>query len=378
MLAAVSAAAQVGRSASADEEPFLVQNIPSVFGASKYEQRVSEAPASVTLITSEEIKKYGYRTVADILRSVRSFYVIYDRNYSFVGTRGFGRLGGYNNRLLFLIDGLRYNDNIFDGALIGTDFVLDVDLIDRIEIIRGPASSLYGTSAFFGVVNIITKRGRDYRGTELAGAGATRRTGDARATYGDRLENNDELLLSASVYASGGNRNLYYPEFDAPATNNGVAHDVDGDKSRSFYTKYSTRRFDLQAAAATREKDIPTGSYGAIFNDPRNRTIDENMFLDLRYEHDLDAARSVSGRLHFNRYDYDGNYAYAGQPINRDIAHGEWWGGEAKLTQKLWERHRLIVGAEYQDNIRQDQYNADSVVPGRQAQLAGLGRLCAG
>ena len=61
----------------------LTQEIPSVFGASKYEQKVTEAPSSVGIVTAEEIKDFGYRTLGDILRSVRGFYVAYDRNYSY-------------------------------------------------------------------------------------------------------------------------------------------------------------------------------------------------------------------------------------------------------------------------------------------------------
>ncbi len=130
------------------DETLLFQDIPSVFGASKYEQKVSEAPSSISIVTAEDIKKYGYRTLADILRSVRSFYISYDRSYSYAGARGFGRPGDYNSRILVLIDGHRSNDNVYDGALLGTEGVIDVDLIDRVEIIRGPGSSLYGSNAF--------------------------------------------------------------------------------------------------------------------------------------------------------------------------------------------------------------------------------------
>ena len=89
-----------------------------------------------------KFKRYGYRTLADILRSVRGFYVTNDRNYSYLGVRGFSRPGDYNARILLLVDGHRLNDNIFGAALIGTEFPLDVDLIERVEIIRGPSSSL--------------------------------------------------------------------------------------------------------------------------------------------------------------------------------------------------------------------------------------------
>src|SRR5215510_5375492 len=63
--------------------------VNSVYSASKYLQKVTEAPSSVNIVTADEIKKYGHRTLADILRSVRGFYVVYDRNYSYIGTRGF-------------------------------------------------------------------------------------------------------------------------------------------------------------------------------------------------------------------------------------------------------------------------------------------------
>ena len=128
---------------------------------SKFEQRVVEAPASITIITSDDIKKFGYRNLPDILRSVRGLYVNYDRNYNYLGFRGFSRPGDYDTRILVLIDGHRLNEAIFDSPGSGGDFILDVDLIDRVEVIRGPSSSLYGSSAFMGIINIKTKRGKD-------------------------------------------------------------------------------------------------------------------------------------------------------------------------------------------------------------------------
>ena len=73
-----------------------------------------------------------------MLRSVRGFYTTYDRNYSYVGIRGFARPGDYNTRVLLLVDGHRLNDGIYDMAPIGTDFPIDVSLIERVEVIRGP------------------------------------------------------------------------------------------------------------------------------------------------------------------------------------------------------------------------------------------------
>lgn len=137
----------------------LVQiEIPTVIGASKYEQSSSRAPSSVSVITAAEIKSYGWLKLSDILRSVRGFVAINDRNYEFLTVRGFGLPGDYTSRMLLLIDGLRINDSLYQQAAVGGDFPLDVDLIDRVEIIRVPGSALYGSSAFFGVINVISKK----------------------------------------------------------------------------------------------------------------------------------------------------------------------------------------------------------------------------
>src|SRR5580704_4477843 len=77
-------------------EELMSIEIDSVSSASGFKQKVTEAPASVTVITSEDIQRYGYRTLADILRNVRGFYVSNDRNYSYLGVRGFGLPGDYN------------------------------------------------------------------------------------------------------------------------------------------------------------------------------------------------------------------------------------------------------------------------------------------
>ena len=136
-----------------------------VYSASKHLQAASDAPSSVTVVTADEIQKYGYRTLADILKTVPGFFVTNDRNYSSVGVRGFARPGDYNTRILLLVDGHRLNDNVYDEAMIGTEFPINIDLIQRVEVIRGPVSSLYGSNALFAVINIITRRGAGYQWT---------------------------------------------------------------------------------------------------------------------------------------------------------------------------------------------------------------------
>ena len=343
--------------AAAGDERLLFQEIPSVAGASKYEQKVTEAPSAVSIITAVDIKKYGYRTLADLLRSVRSFYVTYDRNYSYVGARGFGRPADYNTRVLVLIDGHRANDNVYDGAYLGTESIVDIDLVDRVEVIRGPGSSLYGSNAFFAVVNVITKRGRDLKGGEVSAEAGSFDTYKGRATYGDRFKNGVEALFSGTGYDSKGQR-LYYPEYDAPATNNGVTDNTDYDRFQSFFAKLSHHDLTLTGAYLSRAKGIPTGAFGTDFNDPRNKTKDERAYLDLKYERSLSARTEITARIYYDRYRYEGDYLYSGV-TNKDIGSGDWLGAEVRVVRNYFEKHRVIAGAEYQGNLRQDQENYD-------------------
>lgn len=204
-------------------EELMQVEVETVYAASRQKQKVTEAPASITVITSDEIQKYGYRTLAEVLRSVRGFFVTYDRNYNYIGVLGFNRPGDYGSRVLLLIDGHRVNDNIFDSAFTGTESPLDLDLIDHIEVIRGPNSSLYVASAFLGVINVVSKRGRMVGNPEMSTEGGSFGSYKGRASYGESFNNGLEMLLSGSYYSSQGPHRLYFPEYDSPATNHGIA-----------------------------------------------------------------------------------------------------------------------------------------------------------
>jgi outer membrane receptor protein involved in Fe transport len=337
--------------------------VDTVYAASKYTQKVTKAPSLVTIITADEIRKYGYRTLLDILQSVPGFYETYDRNYGYVGVRGFGRPGDYNSRILVLIDGHRLNENVYDSFGAGTTFPLDVDLIKKIEIVRGPGSALYGSNALFAVINVITKNGQDYRGLELSGELGSLDTERSRATYGNVFDNGLNLLISGTYYDRDG-ETLYYREFDDPSTNNGrVRNDDDGFKS--FFVKTSISDFTLTAAHVRREKGIPTAPWGTVFGDRGTRTWDYSDLIGLTYQHDFPDDLSIHAQLSYNRYDYHGDYVYddgAGPYINKDSSIGDWWVSELQLTKKLSERHKLISGVEAQYNVRQDQKNWDTEV----------------
>ncbi|MEO8053359.1 MAG: TonB-dependent receptor [Acidobacteriota bacterium] len=347
-------------------EELMSVRIDSVYGASGFKQKVTEAPASVTIVSAEDIQKYGYRTLADILRNVPGFYVTYDRNYSYLGVRGFGLPGQYNNSIALLIDGHRLNDNIYDGNLIGTDFPLDVDLIERVEVIRGPNSSLYVASAFLGVINVVTKRGYDIPAMSVAGDVASHGTYQGRLTYGNKFKNGLDLLLSSSFQYSHGQDRLFFKEFDAPTTNSGIAVNADDDQFHQFFGALSWGDFKLQGVLGSRDKGIPTAPFGSAFNVTDTRTIDARGYLDLKYERKLGRGWSLVSRTYYDLYNNDGTYVYdysaLGGPsrvLNKNFAHGKWWGENVTFSKQLLARQRVSVGTEFQDNFQQDQGNYD-------------------
>jgi len=350
-----------------DIEQLLEIDVKSVYGASKYVQKITEAPSSITVITAADIRHYGYRTIGEILNSARGMFYTYDCNYARIGTRGFIRPGDYNARLQVLIDGHRVNENIFSGVGMGTDFILDIDLIQRVEIIRGASASIYGNNAFLGVVNIVTISGEGVSGTQIPLEAGSQSTYRGRITYGTRRPNGLDFLVSGSGMTSAGNKTIYYPEYDDPATNDGIARKVDDDRSASGFWRIAWKNLSFDAAVSTRTKQIPTGSFGRVFNHPGNKTRDLYSFLSADYEQSLARNTRWITRLFYDRYEYEGSYVYdnadpSDPPLivkNRDLATGAWFGVESYTTTTLADRFVFSSGGEVRYNSLQDQRNFD-------------------
>lgn len=319
--------------------------------AAKYAQTVSEAPASVSVITAHEIEQYGYRTITEALSHLPGFYVSNDRNYSYIGVRGFSRPTDYNNRILMLLNGHTVNENYFDGAI--TETLPDLDVVERLEIIRGPGSALYGSSAMFAVVNVVTKTGRSLdKFTTRAGV-ASYGARTASADFGRELADGLDILLSGSWGDSKGH-SLYFAEYDDPSTNGGVSEDLDWEEYYRLYGKVSFKGFTLSAMKTSRTKGIPTAPWGVLFNNPGARTHDAQAFAELRFDRDLGADKDIVLRGYFDSFSYEGAYPYdpADGGVFWDENRGRWAGAEAQFRWDPVAADRIKVGVEYRRHLR--------------------------
>ena len=158
----------------------------------------------------------------------------YDRNYSFLGARGFSRPSDYNNRILLLLDGNVVNEGVFGSAPTGTELGVALESLERIEIVRGPCSALYGTGAVLAVVNLISKsadaRAR-LRGAVRGGSFGSR---GGSLDYRGGLRPGLGMFLGGTWDGSDG-QDLYYPEYDSPEQNGGLAHNRDWERRWAFF-----------------------------------------------------------------------------------------------------------------------------------------------
>jgi len=128
--------------------------------ATKRLQKLSEVPGNVTIISEREIMEKGALNLREILLNFTGTEFAHEGLFESVRFRGMQ--SAYNNKILVLVNGRKVNT--IDWGNFNDDFGTNLDNIRQIEIVKGPGSALYGANAFAGVINIITKDGRDIEG----------------------------------------------------------------------------------------------------------------------------------------------------------------------------------------------------------------------
>ena len=355
LAAAALATAPLAASAQEEEELelFFAQEM-KVTSASKSatETDVRDAPAQVTVITAEEIRAFGFRTLAEVVRSVPECFEGGDRMYSILGIRGFARTGDFNTRVLVLLDGHPLNEHWNSTAPVSTDFPLDLAQLERVEVITGPVSALYGSNAFFGVVNIVTRKpakmeaGASYR----AGSAGDNRVGAfAGAGSAPDAEGTPwHVIVQATGSATEGDalrhRGL------------GTERGTDWQRNGGAYLRAQRGRLSFFATAFSRRRGSIASAYDANFGDDRSFTQDSYVIGEVAARVLQGESFSLRVRGYGDYYEFRDEYRYDPDPVFHDYGKAFWAGGEVVGEWRAGPSE-LVVSVENSYNVvRQDSY----------------------
>jgi len=254
-----------------------------------------------------------------------------------------------------MIDGYATNDNIYDEAYIGNDGLIDTDLIQRVEYVPGSGSAIYGNNAFFGIINIITKKGRDFDGTQVSGELASHGGKKGRVTYGKQMANGADILLSASMLKNEG-QDFYFPEFNHLAAdpnvalNHGVAKGLDFERSPRLFGKLQFEGVTVEGGYVSRRHANPTGSYDTVFN-ALTWDWDTNGFVSIKSDNTLSPHLKSSSHVYYGYYLDRTALTTPTLGLLHEHNRGQWVGGDVKFVGDWFDGHKLVFGAEYRNDF---------------------------
>jgi iron complex outermembrane receptor protein len=307
-----------------------------VTSVAKKEQKLSQTASAVFVITQDDIRHSGATGIPDLLRMVPGVDVAQvNANNWAISVRGFN--GQYSNKLLVLIDGRTVYSPIFSGVFWDAQDV-PLDSIDRIEVIRGPGATVWGSNAVNGVINIITKKASDTQGGLLTAGGGTSDHGLGAARYGGKLGSNATYRVSADGFARS-----HFP-------------DATGQNGRdSWNLVHGGFRVDASASAKdsiTLEGDAEIGNAGGVAKNVLSNSLPVNGGPALtdhfagwnmvsRWNHVASARSETSLQVYFDRSTRgDGTYGIGLNTFDLDFQHHVGWG----------ERQDFVWGLGYRVN----------------------------
>ncbi len=327
-----------------------------VMAASRISQRLEQAPGSVSIISRNELRAFAYPTIAEALRGQPGVYVWDDRSYVAVGIRSLGRLGSYGNRLLVLSDGHPMNDTWVGSSYVGYDAMSDLDDVERIELVRGPGSALYGTNAFSGVINLVPREREP--GVSLGTSTNLDGVARARVRADSEIGSGGHLWSSFSAARSAGRTN----DLGAGSPQvSGTPRRGDGFHSGTVHGSARLKALSAQWSVHVHDKRLTTGEHETDALDPRTRQRDTRAFLELRAEPVISNHMTLLIRAHANIYRFHGDYPRPpGQGgLEVDTYHGQWLGLEQRLILSPVNGVRITLGGEGQLHYQASQAAED-------------------
>ena len=327
----------------------------------RVEQPISKVPGSVTVITAQQIRESGARSIPELLRLVAGVNVRWNPMVQTIDIRGFGQ-NPFTSRVLLMIDGVAYNAWDKGGFPQHPSFDFFVlQNVKRIEIVRGPGSALYGENAFWGVLNIVTLSGEDLQGGRVELFGGARETASVGTYWGRRF-------TQGSVFLSGKFVNSQLPMAFWAEENDSTVKGFDGFVKATYGgLTLSYYRHDDSMDGFEEPLPIPGLPPGTAFRSAA--TLKQNVdIVAAKYERDINSKVSLGGDVSFARR--NGTHCAACHGVSqkpgfdKSANHGFQLLGDLRLAMKPVPSHTVLVGVEGRRVSAGDHTDEMGVPPG--------------
>ncbi|MCK4752522.1 MAG: TonB-dependent receptor [Planctomycetes bacterium] len=307
-----------------------------VVTASRKPQSINASPADISVITEKEILDSGAQTLAKLLKRLPGVYVpTQGHGEESIYIRGIGER--YNDKTLLMIDGYPFRDvYYYTFPLNGT---IPLANIKRIEVVKGPGSSLYGSNAFAGVINIITKDPQDIKETEVLSGIGSRGTKQHHVLWATHGEDGGVSILARYL--------------DADLDH--VSNDEDG--VRSGQNRF-LRNEAMHLKGNYRDMDFQVGYYRTELPDfmesisDKEEETQEYTFFRLGYTKDLTDRLDMRARAYFNQFQTEGaKLSFNGGTLDKrkETSRKSDIGGlDVQWRYRLSPRNELLFGASYE------------------------------
>jgi outer membrane receptor for ferrienterochelin and colicins len=367
---------------------------PVVTTASQSAESASIAPAVSTTISAEDLRRYGIRSLDEAINYLSLGMITENPLHSVdIGARGVLLTADFGNHVLLLIDGHVVNEQWDGTAYFERGLALPLELVDHIEVVLGPGSVLYGSNAMLGVINVITRRAKDWAGGHVGVESELPTSLRAFAGGGHRFQllgRRAELIAAADVNRQRGPSFTFGPQDygNDAATGQPKKFSPQGDKAgvwggradRSYSTdvasaflRMTVGQLELDARAARYQRATPYPNQfnqaSVDFDDPDSFERDSWLSGDLRHQLGLGAIGTLRSRLYGDLYQYrqhlrssapeDCLDGQTGGCVREALGRSRWVGLEEQLVLDWRQDARLVTLVGVDGRLRRVESNLD-------------------
>src|SRR5688572_8897845 len=344
-----------------DLENLLSEQVVS--SVSKQSERASSAPALSTIISGDDLRRYGIKTLSEAIDFLSLGVASSDNlNGGEIGARGVLITGDRNSHFLLLLDGHTVNEQVRGSVFFGVGAGIPIEIIDHIEVIVGPGSVMYGSNAMLGLINVVTKRARDWSGLKLMAESAVPtsiRLGVGGGRKFSLFGREGEVTAAFEAYKQKGPSFYFAPEdtgvdpftgqpgrYSRAPTGTGIwggayarrAYYAD---AHSGIVRASLGNTELELHGVYYKHAAPTGP--GDFDDPGTGEREWRGSIDLKHHHPFSTLLTLTGRAYADYFALDSAFITSrGQlcPFGlvtcnySNSSRGMWGGAE---VQTIWD-----------------------------------------